>query len=179
MLVLLCIAPGLYAGATQIEQAVTGEAACVDCHQQQHDRWQQSDHAKAMALPTVNSVVANFNNQKVSHYGQKARFYMVGHQYFASISYDEKVTDYEIKYTFGHFPLQQYLVETGQGKLQVLPFAWDARDKEQGGQRWYHNYSNEEIRPEDRFDLVKQHKTHLLWTVQTQLENNHHLMYAA
>ncbi len=31
----------------------------------------------------------------------------------------------------------------------------------------------------DHIDLVKQHKTHLLWTVQTQLENNHHLMYAA
>ena len=27
--------------------------------------------------------------------------------------------------------------------------------------------------------LVNQHKTHLLWTVQTQLENNHHLMYEA
>jgi len=27
--------------------------------------------------------------------------------------------------------------------------------------------------------LVKQHKTPLLWTVQTQLENNHRLMYEA
>lgn len=53
----------------------------------------------------------------------------------------------DIKYTFGHFPLQQYLVETKQGSMQVLPFAWDARSKEDKAQRWYHNYSNEEISP--------------------------------
>ena len=34
--------------------------------------------------------------------------------------------------------------------MQVLPFAWDARSKEDKAQRWYHNYSNEEISPEDR-----------------------------
>ncbi|MCP4321373.1 MAG: hypothetical protein GY787_05910 [Alteromonadales bacterium] len=38
---------------------------------------------------------------------------------------------------------------------------------------------DEQIRSYFNSDLVKQHKTHLLWTVQTQLENNHHLMYAA
>jgi hypothetical protein len=67
-----------------------------------------------------------------------------------SISYDGKSVIYPIKYTFGHFPLQQYLAETALGKLQVLPFAWDSRSKEQGGQRRYHNYSDEEIRPQDR-----------------------------
>ena len=41
-------------------------------------------------------------------------------------------------------------METEGGRLQVLPFAWDARAKVDGGQRWYHNYSDEEIRPEDR-----------------------------
>lgn len=50
----------------------------------------------------------------------------------------------------GHYPLQYYLVETEKRKLQVLPFAWDARYKKQGRQRWYHNYSHEKINPEDR-----------------------------
>jgi hypothetical protein len=40
-----------------------------------------------------------------------------------SISYDGKSDTYPIKYTIGHFPLQQYLAETEPGKLQVLPFA--------------------------------------------------------
>jgi len=142
---------------------------CVACHQQSHDKWQQSDHAKAMVIADKTSVLANFNNVDVEHYGQKAHFFIKDKQHYVTISYDDTVTDsavetyadkshdtsyasitYQVKYSFGHFPLQQYLVETEQGKLQVLPFAWDSRSKADGGQRWYHNYSHEEIRPEDR-----------------------------
>jgi len=123
---------------------------CVSCHQQSHEKWQQSDHAKAMAIADKSSVLANFNNIDVKHYGQKAHFFIKDGRYQVNISYDEKVSTYQVKYVFGHHPLQQYLVETQKGRLQVLPFAWDAQSKEQGGQRWYHNYSHEEIRPEDR-----------------------------
>ena len=123
---------------------------CVACHKQAQHSWQQSDHAKAMAVADEKSILADFNHVEVEHYGQKALFFVENEQYQVTISYDEKVDNYPIKYTFGHFPLQQYLVETEQGKLQVLPFAWDAREKTEGGQRWYHNYSHEEIRPEDR-----------------------------
>jgi tetratricopeptide (TPR) repeat protein len=123
---------------------------CTSCHQQSEHDWQQSDHAKSMAIADEQSVLADFDNVDVEHYGQKARFFIKDNRYQVTISYDDKSDTYPIKYTFGHFPLQQYLVETEQGKLQVLPFAWDSRAKEDGGQRWYHNYSHEEIRPEDR-----------------------------
>ena len=123
---------------------------CISCHQQAQHDWQQSDHAKAMAIADKTSVLADFDNKQVEHYGQKAYFFIKDDRYQVNISYDDKTDTYPIKYTFGHFPLQQYLVETEQGKLQVLPFAWDSRSKEAGGQRWYHNYSHEEIRPEDR-----------------------------
>jgi len=123
---------------------------CTSCHQQSQHDWQQSDHAKSMAVPDINSVLADFGNVDVEHYGQKAHFFIKDNRYQVTISYDQKSDTYPIKYTFGHFPLQQFLVETEQGKLQVLPFAWDSREKTAGGQRWYHNYSHEEIRPEDR-----------------------------
>ena len=123
---------------------------CTSCHQKSQHDWQQSDHAKSMAIANKSSVLANFNNIDATHYGQKAHFFVKNNQYQVTISYDDKVDTYPIKYTFGFFPLQQYLVETAKGKLQVLPFAWDSREKSQGGQRWYHNYSHEEIRPEDR-----------------------------
>ncbi|XQW86842.1 multiheme c-type cytochrome [Thalassotalea piscium] len=123
---------------------------CTACHQQAQHDWSQSDHANAMAIADKGSVLADFNNKQVEHYGQKAYFFIKDGRYQVTISYDDKSDTYPIKYTFGHFPLQQYLVETEQGKLQVLPFAWDSRTKNEGGQRWYHNYSNEEIRPEDR-----------------------------
>lgn len=123
---------------------------CTDCHQQQQQSWQKSDHSKSMAVADNKSVLANFDNVDVKHYGQKAHFFIKDKQYQVTISYGDKTDTYPIKYTFGYFPLQQYLVETEQGKLQVLPFAWDSRDKAQGGQRWYHNYQHEDIRPEDR-----------------------------
>ena len=133
----------------QKDQPISNQQ-CISCHQQSHDKWQQSDHAKAMAIADKNSVLANFENVDVKHYGQKAHFFIKDNRYQVRIVYDDNVNNYQIKYTFGHYPLQQYLVETEQGRLQVLPFAWDSRTKADGGQRWYHNYSHEEIRPEDR-----------------------------
>ena len=58
---------------------------------------------------------------------------------------DGALHDYEIKYTFGYRPLQQYLVEFPGGRLQCLPIAWDSRPKAQGGQRWFHLYPDERI----------------------------------
>ena len=123
---------------------------CTTCHQKPQHDWMQSDHAKAMSVADKESVLADFNNVDVEHYGQKAHFFIHNNRYNVTISYDNNTDTYPIKYAFGHFPLQQYLVETEKGKLQVLPFAWDSREKAQGGQRWYHNYSHEEISPEDR-----------------------------
>ena len=127
---------------------------CTSCHKEQQHNWQKSDHAKAMAVANEKTVLANFNQINVEHYGQKAFFFIKNNQYQVTISYDNNdtypVNTYLVKYTFGHFPLQQYLVETATGQLQVLPFAWDSRSKAEGGQRWYHNYSQEKIRPQDR-----------------------------
>ena len=58
---------------------------------------------------------------------------------------DGKPADFEIKYTFGVRPLQQYLIELPGGRLQALSIAWDARPRESGGQRWFHLYPNEKI----------------------------------
>ncbi len=124
--------------------------ACVNCHQQQHSDWTKSDHAKAMAIASPDTVLATFENTEVSHYGQKARFYRDKGQYWAEVTYGEKVNIYNIEYVFGHYPLQQYLVATEPGRYHILPFAWDSRTAQQGGQRWYHIYPDEEIMPEDR-----------------------------
>ena len=50
------------------------------------------------------------------------------------------------KYTFGVDPLQQYLIEFPDGRLQALSIAWDSRPKDKGGQRWFHLYPNEQHR---------------------------------
>ena len=59
------------------------------------------------------------------------------------------LTDYEITYTFGATPLQQYLIEFPGERYQALGIAWDARPEEEGGQRWFHLYPNEKIAHDD------------------------------
>lgn len=129
--------------------------ACANCHQSEHKDWLKSDHAKAMAQATALTVLGDFNNSEISHFDEHARFYQKDQQFWADIGQNDTPISYQIKYTFGHYPLQQYLVETKPGFLQVLPFSWDARPKEQGGQRWYHNYSAENITTADRLHWLQ------------------------
>jgi predicted CXXCH cytochrome family protein len=137
------------------EYAEYSKTACTNCHQTEHTQWLKSDHAKAMALATPATVLADFNNKEESHFDEKARFYKKDQQYWADIGQNETQTSYQIKFTFGHYPLQQYLVETDNGKLQVIPFSWDSRPTEQGGQRWYHNYATENITTADRLHWLQ------------------------
>ncbi|MFQ5992570.1 MAG: tetratricopeptide repeat protein, partial [Nitrospiraceae bacterium] len=56
---------------------------------------------------------------------------------------------YEIAYTFGASPLQQYLIKFPGGRYQVLSIGWDSRPGEDGGQRWVHLYPDEKIPHDD------------------------------
>jgi tetratricopeptide (TPR) repeat protein len=56
-----------------------------------------------------------------------------------------KLQTYEISYTFGVYPLQQYMIKFPQGKVQVLDIAWDSRDKQEGGQRWFHIHKEDNV----------------------------------
>jgi len=124
----------------------------MGCHASETQHWEKSDHAMAMALPTNNTVLGDFSNQRAQLYAQSALFFEENGEYKARVSDSDAQTSeiFTVKYTFGHYPLQQYLVATKPGTYQVLPFAWDARPKEQGGQRWYHNYSTEKVGTNDR-----------------------------
>ncbi len=61
---------------------------------------------------------------------------------------DGKYHDYQIKYTFGVRPLQQYMVEFPDGRVQVLRESWDVRNK-----KWFFvtppDVTNERIAPGD------------------------------
>jgi hypothetical protein len=35
------------------------------------------------------------------------------------------------------------------GRLQALGIAWDSRPKDQGGQRWFHLYAGQQLKPGD------------------------------
>ena len=62
---------------------------------------------------------------------------------------DGALHDYAIAYTFGVYPLQQYLIAMPGGRLQALGIAWDSRPREQGDQRWLHLYPDQKLRAGD------------------------------
>jgi predicted CXXCH cytochrome family protein len=136
--------------------AFVGSEACIGCHQAQGRLWQSSQHQRAMAHATDKSVLGDFSNAAFDYFGVKSRFFRNDGKFFVETDGpDGKLASFEIKYTFGVDPLQQYLVEFPDGRLQALSIAWDSRPKDQGGQRWFHLYPNEEIKHDDILHWTK------------------------
>ena len=103
-----------------------GRDRCIECHREEHKRWQGSDHDKAMAIADEISVRGDFNNTTFTHKGVTSRFFRRGGRFFVNTEGPGgQRGDFEIKYTFGFRPLQQYLVPFPGGRLQCLPIAWD------------------------------------------------------
>jgi tetratricopeptide (TPR) repeat protein len=127
-----------------------GSSACASCHGKETGEWQKSQHHDAMAEANEKSVLGNFANAKFSYTGITSTFFRRKGRFFVNTDGpDGKRADFEVKYTFGIYPLQQYLIEFPDGRLQALSIAWDARPKTQGGQRWFHLYPKERITHDD------------------------------
>jgi tetratricopeptide (TPR) repeat protein len=128
----------------------TGRETCVDCHKEQEKQWTGSHHDLAMQEATAGTVLGNFDDASLTHYGITSQFFRKDNRFIVRTEGpDGKLQDYEIAYTFGVYPLQQYLVSFPNGRLQALPLAWDSRMKEEGGQRWFHLYPDEKLAPGD------------------------------
>ena len=99
-----------------------------------------------MEVADARNVLGNFGN--VSFEGN--RFLARDGKFFVSTEGpDGKRAEFEVKYTFGVHPLQQYLIELPGGRMQALGIAWDARPKDQGGQRWFNLYPGRNLRAGD------------------------------
>src|SRR5262249_3795441 len=137
-------------GATTSAANFVGSETCAGCHRAEGDLWRKSQHKLAMDHATEQSVLGDFNEASFDYYGVRSRFLRRDGKFMAETDGpDGKPATFEIKYTFGVDPLQQYLIEFPDGRLQALSIAWDARAKEKGGQRWFHLYPNEEIKHDD------------------------------
>lgn len=125
-----------------------GSGECVECHTEIHAEWSESDHGNAMHPAEAGTVLGDFEDLKLEFHGLESRFFRESDQFkIETIGPDGKSGVFTIAYTFGHYPLQQYLVDIGNGHLQALNIAWDNRPQDQGGQRWYHLQADEDIDP--------------------------------
>ncbi len=112
----------------------TGSKSCIDCHKIEYDQWLKSDHYFAMDTASDKSVLGDFNDVDYVRKGITHKFYKKdGKFYVHTEGTGGKMQDFEIKYTFGIWPLQQYLIPFPGGRLQTLPIAWDTIKK-----RWFH-----------------------------------------
>ncbi|MGW8271338.1 MAG: multiheme c-type cytochrome, partial [Burkholderiales bacterium] len=138
------------------EPTFVGSAACTDCHRTQTEAWKASQHAQAMQHANDKTVLGDFNGATFTYNGITSNFFKRDGKYFARTDGpDGKLADFEIRYTFGLSPLQQYLIEFPDGRVQALSIAWDARPKDRGGQRWFHLYPDEKVDFRDELHWTK------------------------
>lgn len=132
-----------------------GSTTCGACHAAEHAAWDSSHHSLAMQEAGEETVLGDFGGATFTYAGTTSTFFRRdGNFMVRTDGADGELDDYQVIYTFGVHPLQQYLLRLSDGRLQALSIAWDARHREQGGQRWFHLY------PDDRID----HADELHWT---------------
>lgn len=107
------------------------EKICTSCHAAEAAAFAKSHHAKAMAIADNTTVQADFNDSRFEHENIDAEFFRRDDRFFVRTQGpDGKPAEFEVKYTFGYEPLQQYLVDIGGGRLQALDIAWDTTKRE-------------------------------------------------
>jgi tetratricopeptide (TPR) repeat protein len=127
-----------------------GAERCASCHAEETKLWRASHHAQAMQVASDSTVLGNFNEAHVTKDGVTSRFFKKDAKFQVNTEGpDGKPQDFDLPYTFGIAPLQQYLVPFPNGRMQAFVVAWDSRPKEQGGQRWFDLYPDQKIRPSD------------------------------
>lgn len=150
-----------------------GGQHCRDCHSEAFNHWQGSHHDLAMQEATVATVLGDFDQARFTYHGVTTEFYRKDDQFWIHTDGpDGQLSDFAVRYVFGVYPLQQYLLELPGGRLQAFGIAWDSRPASEGGQRWFHLYPDESITYNDplhwsgrlqnwNFMCAECHSTHL------------------
>ena len=130
--------------------AYVGGAACAACHAKQTEAWRGSQHDRAMQVANAQTALGDFNDAKFSGDGVVSTFFKRdGKLFVRTDGPDGKLADFEVEYTFGVYPLQQYLIALPGGRLQALGDRLGRAAEGAGGQRWFHLYPDEKLEPGD------------------------------
>ena len=181
MAVLIALAAACLTPSATADEAASyvGAQTCAGCHSAQFDAWKGSHHALAMQPAAAATVLGDFAGAQLKHFGVTTTFFRDGDRFMVRTDGpDGALHEYPIAYTFGVHPLQQYLIAMPGGRLQALGVAWDSRPKEQGGQRWFHLYPDQNLKPGDPLHWTGRDQT---WNYQcadchsTNLKKNYDL----
>lgn len=144
------VAPIATPAAAESPATFVDERSCTECHTVQAQAWAGSHHDLAMQEATAATVLGDFADASFTKDGVRTRFFQRdGRFWVRTDGEDGRPADFEVKYTFGVEPLQQYLIQLDRGRLQAFTIAWDVARR-----RWFHLY------PTERID----HRDPLHWT---------------
>lgn len=135
--------------------AFVDNQVCAQCHARQFGAWKGSHHERAMQPAAAQTVLGDFNDARYTDFGVTSRFFKKGEQFFINTEgADGRYADFEVEYTFGVAPLQQYLLAFAGGRLQAFTIAWDVEQR-----RWFNLYPDEKIAPMDPLHWTRRHFT--------------------
>ncbi len=139
-------------GEEQAALLFVGRETCRECHEEIYQRWLGSDHDHAMEVADELSVLGDFNDAVHIEKGVTSRFYRRDGRFMVNTEGpDGKNADFEVLYTFGVAPLQQYLIPFPGGRLQTLNVSWDT-----GEQRWFSQYPGQKVPAGDWLHWTRQ-----------------------
>lgn len=135
-----------------------GNQHCKECHKIEFEDWKKSDHYKAMQVASEETVLGDFNNTTFQSKGFTNKMFRKDSSYYMVLENRQGIPDtFKVVYTFGYYPLQQYLIEFPGGRYQCTHIAWDSREN-----KWFDLYPELEIH----------HSEWLHWTGGAQTWNN-------
>jgi len=141
---------GIGAGTSPAVARFVGSPACAACHPAEQAAWASSHHRHAMEPAAPDTVRGDFADATFRYFGRETRFSRRGSAFLVTTENQQgNAQTFQVAYTLGYAPLQQYLVRFDDGRIQPLPFAWDTRPRVQGGQRWFHLYPGTNVTPAD------------------------------
>ena len=107
--------------ATESALTFVGREHCIDCHTDAYESWLGSHHDDAMDIANEETVLGDFDDAEFEYNGITSRFYRRDGKFFVHTEGPGgEMGEFEVQYTFGVEPLQQYLVPFPGGRLQAL-----------------------------------------------------------
>ena len=112
---------GRMAAQAEEPSSFVGVPTCAGCHAAQFDAWKNSHHALAMQSATEATVLGDFAGAQLEHFGITTSFFRDGEKFVVRTDGpDGALHEYPVAYTFGVYPLQQYLIAFPGGRYQAL-----------------------------------------------------------
>lgn len=139
-----------------------GKENCIKCHLTEYSDWKESDHDLSMDVASDSTVIGDFNNAILIRNNQIHKAYKKENKFCILTDGESgKMQEYEVKFVFGHYPLQNYLVEFKGGRLQTIALTWNSKEN-----NWF--YMADSV----YHDISIKHDNWLHWTNQAQNWNS-------